>query len=212
MYGHITKTVAESVKAGIEEAGGSATLYHAPLPLRTESQEPSPRKSSPRCTPCQARLSHHHARRAQEYNAFLMGVPTRFGNFPAQWKALGLHSSLWSTGALAGKYAGTFTSTVGPSRGQEVTILNPIRWVSLFHPFIQVHNIAMELRANVGIHTTRSHTTASSMSCSAHRDGGGAQRVAMRRRHLRRRRRFAPPHYARAGGGADTGGGVLWGC
>jgi hypothetical protein len=62
--------VAESVKAGIEEVGGSATLYQcvllsfslpsilpshfndgAPLTLRTESPEPSPRKSSPRCTP-----------------------------------------------------------------------------------------------------------------------------------------------------------------
>jgi NAD(P)H dehydrogenase (quinone) len=28
-----------------------------------------------------------------EYDAFLFGIPTRYGNFPAQWKARSHHSS-----------------------------------------------------------------------------------------------------------------------
>ncbi|KAJ7841002.1 minor allergen alt a 7 [Mycena leptocephala] len=103
MYGHVTK-MAESVKAGIEEAGGSATLYQCVLAKMYAPAKP-----------------------LAKYDAFLMGVPTRFGNFPAQWKAFwDSTSSLWSTGALTGKYAGAFTSTAGPGGGQEVTILNTI--------------------------------------------------------------------------------------
>ncbi|KAJ7921527.1 flavoprotein WrbA [Mycena leptocephala] len=119
MYGHITK-MAESVKAGIEEAGGSATVYQVPETLSAEvlAKMYAPAKPAyPIITPDEL----------AKYDAFIMGVPTRFGNFPAQWKAFwDSTSSLWSTGALAGKYAGAFTSTAGPGGGQEVTILNTI--------------------------------------------------------------------------------------
>ncbi|KAJ6518500.1 flavoprotein-like protein [Mycena vulgaris] len=79
-----------------------------------------------------------------KYDAFLMGVPTRFGNFPAQWKAFwDSTSGLWSSGALAGKYAGAFTSTAGPGGGQEVTILNTISTLAhhgvLFVPLGYAH-------------------------------------------------------------------------
>jgi NAD(P)H dehydrogenase (quinone) len=59
-----------------------------------------------------------------KYDAFIMGVPTRFGNFPAQWKAFwDSTSGLWASGALSGKYAGVFVSTAGPGGGQESTAL-----------------------------------------------------------------------------------------
>lgn len=42
----------------------------------------------------------------QTYDAFLFGIPTRFGNFPAQWKAFwDSTGGLWAGGALWGKYA-----------------------------------------------------------------------------------------------------------
>jgi NAD(P)H dehydrogenase (quinone) len=57
-----------------------------------------------------------------ELDGFLFGVPTRFGNMPAQfrsfWDATG---QLWMSGGLAGKYAGFFVSTAGPGGGQEST-------------------------------------------------------------------------------------------
>jgi NAD(P)H dehydrogenase (quinone) len=57
-----------------------------------------------------------------ELDGFLLGVPTRFGNMPAQvrafWDATG---QLWAAGTLAGKYAGIFISTATSGGGQEST-------------------------------------------------------------------------------------------
>lgn len=61
------------------------------------------------------------------YDAFLFGIPTRYGNFPAQWKAFwDATGGLWSTGALHGKYAGVFVSTGTPGGGQEQTAASAI--------------------------------------------------------------------------------------
>ncbi|KAJ7760826.1 flavoprotein-like protein [Mycena maculata] len=115
MYGHIAK-LADGVKKGIEEAGGSVTVYQVAetLPQEVLEKMHAPAKPAfPIITPDEL----------AKYDAFLMGVPTRFGNFPAQWKAFwDSTSGLWASGALAGKYAGVFTSTAGPGGGQETTI------------------------------------------------------------------------------------------
>jgi NAD(P)H dehydrogenase (quinone) len=55
----------------------------------------------------------------------LLGSPTRFGNMAAALKYfLDGTSSLWLTGALAGKPAGVFTSTQTHHGGQEATLLS----------------------------------------------------------------------------------------
>ena len=60
-----------------------------------------------------------------EYDGFLFGVPTRFGNFPAQWKTFwdgtGGH---WMTSALHGKFVGLFVSTGSLGGGQESTVIS----------------------------------------------------------------------------------------
>jgi NAD(P)H dehydrogenase (quinone) len=57
-----------------------------------------------------------------QLDGFLLGIPTRYGNMPAQlrafWDATG---QLWQTGQLSGKYAGIFMSTASPGGGQEST-------------------------------------------------------------------------------------------
>ncbi|KAK7046386.1 benzoquinone reductase [Favolaschia claudopus] len=119
MYGHVAK-MAESVKKGIEEAGGSATMYQVAETLPEEvltKMYAAPKPAYPIITPDELAT----------YDAFLMGIPTRFGNFPAQWKAFWDQTSgLWASGALAGKYAGVFVSTAGPGGGQEATVLASI--------------------------------------------------------------------------------------
>ncbi|KAJ7652266.1 flavoprotein-like protein [Mycena rosella] len=111
MYGHIAK-LAEAVKTGIEGAGGKAVIYHTHQDARA---------------PKEAAYPIIDAATLATFDAFIMGIPTRFGNFPGQWKAFwDTTSSLWATGALAGKYAGAFVSTAGPGGGQEVTIQNAI--------------------------------------------------------------------------------------
>lgn len=59
-----------------------------------------------------------------EYDAFLFGIPTRFGNFPAQWKTFwDKTGGIWATGGFWGKSAGLFISTGTLGGGQEVTAL-----------------------------------------------------------------------------------------
>ena len=96
-----------------------------------------------------------------EHDAFLFGVPTRYGNMPAQFKVIrtseiiwfmrtysrsSMEQSLWDAtgqiwvqGALAGKYAGLFVSTGSPGGGQEMTISNYLSTLThhgiLFVPF-----------------------------------------------------------------------------
>ena len=77
------------------------------------------------------------------FDAFLFGIPTRYGNFPAQWKvrlvaplmripshplqAFWDHTGgLWLKGSLAGKFAGVFVSTGTPGGGQETTVITSL--------------------------------------------------------------------------------------
>lgn len=59
-----------------------------------------------------------------QYDGFLLGIPTRYGNFPAQWRAFWDQTGgLWQSGGLWGKYAGVFVSTATMGGGQESTAL-----------------------------------------------------------------------------------------
>lgn len=58
------------------------------------------------------------------YDAILFGVPTRYGNFPAQWKAFwDKTGGIWAKGGFHGKYVGAFVSTGTPGGGQESTVI-----------------------------------------------------------------------------------------
>ncbi|CRK36828.1 hypothetical protein BN1708_020134, partial [Verticillium longisporum] len=59
-----------------------------------------------------------------EYDAFLLGIPTRYGNFPAQWKTFwDKTGKQWATGGFFGKLAGVFISTGTLGGGQESTAI-----------------------------------------------------------------------------------------
>ena len=59
-----------------------------------------------------------------QFDAFLFGIPTRYGNFPAQWKTFwDATGQLWASGALSGKFASVFVSTASLGGGQESTII-----------------------------------------------------------------------------------------
>ena len=118
-WGHV-RNIALSVQAGVKAAGGEADLFQIPETLSDEVLEKmhAPAKpEDPIATP----------ETLKGYDGFLFGIPTRFGNFPAQWKAFwDATGGLWSTGALHGKYAGIFVSTGTPGGGQEITVLNAL--------------------------------------------------------------------------------------
>ncbi|KAF9058475.1 1,4-benzoquinone reductase [Rhodocollybia butyracea] len=117
MYGHIAK-MAEAVKGGVEAAGGSATILQIPETLPQEVLD----KMHATAKPDYPILA---VDQMPQYDAFIFGIPTRYGNMPAQWKTFwDSTGQLWGSGALAGKYAAAFVSTAGPGGGQEATIMN----------------------------------------------------------------------------------------
>jgi NAD(P)H dehydrogenase (quinone) len=117
MYGHI-KALAEAEKKGIEAAGGSADIYQVKetLPDEVLTKMHAPAKA--------ADIPVIDAAKLAEYDAFLIGIPTRYGNFPAQWKTFwDTTGGLWASGGLYGKMAGLFISTGTLGGGQESTAI-----------------------------------------------------------------------------------------
>ncbi|KAM3066029.1 flavodoxin-like fold protein [Clarireedia jacksonii] len=117
MYGHIQK-LAEAEKEGLKKAGIEADLYQVPETLPQEVLE---KMHAP---PKNADIPVINAKTLENYDAFLFGVPTRYGNFPTQWKAFwDTTGGQWASGAYWGKYAGIFVSTGTPGGGQESTAI-----------------------------------------------------------------------------------------
>jgi len=119
MYGNIAK-LAEAEKEGLKKAGIEADLFQIPetLPAEVLAKMHAPPKSS---------VPIADAATLEKYDAFLFGIPTRYGNFPAQWKAFwDTTGGQWSTGAYWGKYAGVFVSTGTPGGGQESTVISSL--------------------------------------------------------------------------------------
>jgi hypothetical protein len=101
MYGHI-KTMAEAEKRGIEAAGGQVDMFQYVVQAITgrigswTALERIPESLS------QEVLEKMHAPAKDssiptlkspdellQYDAFMFGIPTRYGNFPGQWKVCG---------------------------------------------------------------------------------------------------------------------------
>jgi len=114
MYGHVAK-LAEGIKSGVEAAGKTAEIFQVE---ETLSEDVLKLLHAP------AKPSYKIFKPAHlvDYDAFLFGIPTRYGSFPAQWKAFwDATGGLWAKGSLHGKYASLFVSTGTPGGGQEMT-------------------------------------------------------------------------------------------
>lgn len=153
MYGHIAK-LAEAEKKGIEAAGGKADLYQVketlPQEVLQKMYAPGQDEKIPFITP--DILEQHDAFLLGTYKLFNsfcpsprqfllpiphpnlikphpnhfhhLGIPTRYGNFPAQWKTFWDGTGKqWQTGSYWGKYGGLFISTGGQGGGQESTAI-----------------------------------------------------------------------------------------
>ncbi|KAF4626130.1 hypothetical protein G7Y89_g12032 [Cudoniella acicularis] len=116
LWGHIEKLALAELK-GIEKAGGTATIFQVAETLPGEvlkQMYAGPKAKYPVITP----------EEIVKYDGFLFGIPTRFGNFPAQWKAFwDSTGGVWQSGGLWGKYAGLFVSSGSQGGGQESTNL-----------------------------------------------------------------------------------------
>ena len=116
-YGHI-ETMASAVAEGVRETGAEAVIKRVTELVPEEIAGKSHFKldqAAPIATVAEL----------PDYDAIIIGVPTRFGNMPAQMKNfLDQTGGLWMQGKLIGKVGSVFTSTASQHGGQESTILS----------------------------------------------------------------------------------------
>jgi len=132
MYGHI-KQLADAELKGIQEAGGDAKLFQVKetLPEEVLQKMYAPAKAAD--VPVVEDPSV-----LEEFDGILFGIPTRYGNFPAQFKTFwDMTGKQWQQGAFWGKYAGLFVSTGTLGGGQESTAIASMSTL-VHHGFIYV--------------------------------------------------------------------------
>ena len=118
-YGHL-ETMAQAVAEGARAGGARVDVKRVP-------------ETAPEAV---AKAAHFKLDQAApvasvdelaDYDAIVIGAPTRFGRMPSQMAAfLDQAGGLWAKGALNGKVGGAFTSTATQHGGQEVTLFSII--------------------------------------------------------------------------------------
>src|SRR6202171_2516989 len=118
-YGHV-EAMANAVAEGVLSAGGRVVIKCGPVTTPTAVAKAAHFKldqSAPIAT----------IDELPDYDAIIIGCPTRFGRMPSQMAAfLDQAGGLWMRGALNGKVGGAFTSTATQHGGQEVTLFSII--------------------------------------------------------------------------------------
>jgi NAD(P)H dehydrogenase (quinone) len=113
-----TAELARHVCRGVETVAGAVAKLRTVPPVSAHSESPAqpvPQSGAPYATLDDLRAC----------NGLILGSPTRFGNMAAPLKYfLDCTSTLWVSGALAGKPAGVFTSTQTMHGGQETTLVS----------------------------------------------------------------------------------------
>jgi len=119
-YGHITK-LAETIAAGAHKVEGvTVDIYQVPetLPEDVLAKIHAPPKAAhPVASP----------QTLEGYDGFLLGIPTRYGVWPAQWKTFwDATGQIWQKGGYHGKVGGLFVSTASQHGGIETTALTAL--------------------------------------------------------------------------------------
>jgi NAD(P)H dehydrogenase (quinone) len=129
-YGHI-ETMAGAIAEGARSAGASVDIKRVPELVPAEVAQKSHFKTD-QAAPVAS------VDDLANYDAIIVGTPTRFGNMTAQMKNfLDQTGGLWATGKLVGKVGSVFTSTATQHGGQESTILST-QTVLLHHGMVIV--------------------------------------------------------------------------
>ncbi len=118
-YGHL-ETMASAVAEGARSAGATVDIKRVPETVPTDVAKAAYFKLD-QAAPVASIAD------LEQYDAIIVGAPTRFGRMPAQMAAfLDQAGGLWARGALHGKVGGAFTSTATQHGGQEVTLFSII--------------------------------------------------------------------------------------
>jgi NAD(P)H dehydrogenase (quinone) len=162
-YGHI-ETMAQAVAEGAASTGAEVTIKRVPELVPADVAKASGFKldqAAPVAT----------VDELPAYDAIVLGVPTRFGNMPAQMKSfLDQTGGLWFQGKLIGKVGSVFTSTATQHGGQESTILST-HTVLLHHGMVIV-GLPYSFQGQMGVAEV---TGGSPYGASTIADGNGSR-------------------------------------
>jgi len=141
-YGHIEK-MAEAVAEGAREAGAQVDIKRVPELVPEDVARKSGFKLD-QPAPI-AKVDD-----LVNYDAIIFGVPTRFGNMPAQMKNfLDQTGGLWMKGALIGKVGSVFSSSATQHGGQESTILST--HIVLLHQGMVIAGLPYSFKGQTGV-------------------------------------------------------------
>ena len=114
-YGH-TSAMAEAVAEGVRSESADVTIFRVPETAPAEVAQAAG------FAPNDAHAVIGDASALADYDAIVVGSPTRYGRMTSQmaafWDTTG---GLWQRGALVGKVGAVFTSTATQHGGQETT-------------------------------------------------------------------------------------------
>jgi NAD(P)H dehydrogenase (quinone) len=146
-YGHIEQ-MADAVAEGARAAGADVDIR------RVAETAPPEIVAAAHFKTDTAHPEIESVEKLAEYDAIIVGAPTRFGRMPSQmaafWDATG---PLWMRGALIGKVGGAFTSTASQHGGQETTLFSII--TNLLHQGMTIVGLDYGFQAQMGVDKLR---------------------------------------------------------
>jgi NAD(P)H dehydrogenase (quinone) len=129
-WGHIEQ-MAYAAAEGARETGAEVVVKRVPELVPTEVAQAAHYKTEQKAPIATVE-------ELPEYDAIIIGTPTRYGTMTAQMKNfLDQTGGLWAQGKLIGKVGSVFTSTATQHGGQEATILTTLP-VLLHHGMVVV--------------------------------------------------------------------------
>lgn len=142
-YGHIEQ-MADAVAEGARSAGATVDIRRVPETAPQAVVEAAHFKTD------SAHPVIGSVEELANYDAIIIGAPTRFGRMPAQVAAfLDQAGGLWYRGALNGKVGGAFTSSASQHGGQETTLFSII--TNLLHFGMTIVGLDYGFQGQIGV-------------------------------------------------------------
>lgn len=142
-YGHIEQ-MADAVAEGARSAGVTVDIRRVPETAPQAVVEAAHFKTD------SAHPVIGSVEELANYDAIVIGAPTRFGRMPTQMAAfLDQAGGLWYRGALNGKVGGAFTSSASQHGGQETTLFSII--TNLLHFGMTIVGLDYGFQGQIGV-------------------------------------------------------------
>ncbi|MFW2851409.1 NAD(P)H:quinone oxidoreductase [Sphingomonas sp. TX0543] len=146
-YGHLEQ-MADAVAEGARSAGAQVDIRRVPETAPPEVVQAAHFKTDT------AHPVIEGPDALADYDAIVVGAPTRFGRMSSQmaafWDTTG---GVWMRGALVGKVGGAFTSTASQHGGQETTLFSII--TNLLHQGMTIVGLDYGFSEQMGVDKVR---------------------------------------------------------